>query len=224
VLFRSFSENSVHFGARSEAYTLSQTVLVHNQLPAELHRISVENRSGKNTRAVLTVYLEPSLADARAEAAHKTYQKLFVTAERTKFGGAVFTRRTAAGETPLFLGCGVAGEQPYTCVLSRTRALPRLSGVYALGKTDCGKSDRTAVADTCFLAEIPLDLPKGGTKDVTVYLCCARDRDTLETRMSLLQMDTAEVLPTGAPRLFADTELPIASVLPPLFGLLPLTK
>lgn len=219
-----FSENSVHFGARSENYTLSQTVLVHNQLPAELHRISVENRSGKNTRAVLTVYLEPSLADARAEAAHKTYQKLFVTAERTKFGGAVFTRRTAAGETPLLLGCGVAGERPYTCVLSRTRALPRLSGVYALGKTDCGESDQTAVADTCFLAEIPLDLPKGGTKDVTVYLCCARDRDTLETRMSLLQMDTAEILPTGAPRLFSDTELPIASVLPPLFGLLPLTK
>lgn len=218
-----FDENSARLSAESENYTLSQTVCVHAQLPAELRRITVTNKSDRNVRAVLTVYLEPSLSESRAEAAHKTYQKLFVTADRTKFGGAVFTRRTAAGETPLLLGCGVSGGQPYTCVLSRTRALTRLSGVYALGESDCGESDRTAVADTCFLAEIPLDLPKKSTRDVTVYLCCARDRDTLETRMSLLQMDTEKLLPAGAPRLFSDTEVPIASVLPPLFGLSPLS-
>lgn len=219
-----FGENSARFSAESENYTLSQTVCVHAQLPAELRRITVANRTDKNVHAVLYVYLEPSLSEPRAEAAHKTYQKLFVTADRTKLGGAVFTRRTSAGETPLLLGCGVAGEQAYNCVLSRTNALPRLSGVYALGASECRESDKTAVADTCFLAEIPLNLPKKGEKDVTVYLCCARDRETLETRMSLLQMDTEKTLPAGAPRLFADTELPSSAVLPPLFGLSPLSS
>lgn len=218
-----FSENSAALQARSKALTLSQTVLVHGQLPAELHRISVTNKGNCDIHAVLTVYLEPSLNDPRAEAAHKTYQKLFVTAERTKFGGAVFTRRTATDESLLLLGCGVAGVQPYTCVLSRTKALERLSGVYRLGTAPHTESEQTAVADTCFFAEIPLELPRRGTQDITVYLCCARDRETLETRMTLLQMDTADVLPKGAPRLFADTELPIESVLPPLFGCAPLS-
>lgn len=219
-----FSENSAQFSAESKHYTLTQTVCIHAQLPAELRHITVTNKSDKNIHAVLTVYFEPSLTVPRDEAAHKTYQKLFVTADRSKTGGAVFTRRTATGDTPLLLGCGVSGKQPYTCVLSRTRALPRLSGVYALGESDFSKSDAEAVADTCFLAEIPLDLPKGGKKELTLYLCCARDRDTLETRMALLQMDTEPTLPAGAPRLFADTEFPMESVLPPLFGCAPLSK
>lgn len=219
-----FSETSATFTESNENYVLSQTVQVCGQLPAELHRISATNKSDRPVRAVLTVYLEPSLTVPRAEAAHKTYQKLFVTAERTDFGSAVFTRRTASDETPLFLGCGVAGETPFTCVLSRTRALERLTGVYGLGASECPESDRTAVADTCFLAEIPLELPRKSTKDVTVYLCCARDRETLETRMSLLQMDTADILPKGAPRLFADSALPPESILPPLLGLPPLSE
>lgn len=218
-----FSENSAQFFAESENYVLAQTVCVHAQLPAELRRITVTNKSDKNVRAVLTVYFEPSLTAPRDEAAHKTYQKLFVTADRTKFGGAVFTRRTSAGETPLLLGCGISGEQIHTCILSRTKALSRLSGVYSLGEASLAQSDSKAVADTCFAAEIPLSLPRHGKKELTVYLCCARDRETLETRMALLQMDTEPTPPAGAPRLFADTDLPLASVLPPLFGISPLS-
>ncbi len=219
-----FSENSVQFSAESETYTLTQTVCVHAQLPAELRQFTVTNKTDKNVHAVLTVYLEPSLTNPRDEAAHKTYQKLFVTADRTKLGGTVFTRRTAAGETPLLLGCGIAGEQKNTCILSRPKALKRLSGVYSLGETAVSENERTAVADTCFFAEIPLNLPKGGKQTCTLFLCCARDRETLETRMVLLQMDTETALPAGAPRLFADTDLPLDSLLPPLFGAAPLTE
>ncbi len=214
-----FSDAFARLTAENGSFMTTQEIAVHPSLPAELRRFTVTNKTDKNVHAVLTVYLEPSLTEKRAETAHKTFQKLFVTASYESAGAlAVFERRTKAGETPLFLGCGLSDETGYTCVLQRERALSRLSGVFSLGEKGFAKGDETAVADTCFLAEIPLDLPRRAERQVTVQLCCARDRETLETRMAALRKGSAGKTLAGAPRLFSDISVPTKEVLPSLFG------
>jgi hypothetical protein len=111
-----------------------------------------------------------------AEKAHLAFRKLLVTASRTKEGDVLFTRRPRQGESALYCGCGILEELPYACALTRDKVLTRTKGVFSLSDADFTENDRSGIADVCFAARIPLELPAHGEKSVTMFLCCGRSQ------------------------------------------------
>lgn len=212
-----FSEDHAVFSAHLGVCTASTEVRVHPVLPAELRRFTVQNAGKTPLQGRLLVYLEPSLCAARAESAHKAFQKLFVTAETEESGQtAVFIRRTRAGESPLYLGCGFLKRQDFSLALTRETVLRRGEGVFSLLSAELtGRHDRVGAADVCFAASVPLEIPPRGEREVTLFLCCAGTKDTLLERTAMLRREgfptraAAQLLPyQKQARLTAQSLLP----------------
>lgn len=176
-----FTEKSAVFSAQNEALRAKTVVTVHGKGPVELRRFTIGNRTNAPVRGNLVLYFEPSLQDPLAEKAHLAFRKLLVTASRTKEGDALFTRRPRQGEPALFCGCGILEELPYACALTREKVLTRTKGVFSLSEANITGNDAAGIADVCFSASIPLEIPARGEKSVTLFLCCGHTKEEISS-------------------------------------------
>ncbi|MBV9697360.1 MAG: glycosyl transferase, partial [Gammaproteobacteria bacterium] len=76
-----FTEDRVEIMRRDGPWTTRLQVLVSSEHDAEARRVSISNQSNRNRDIEVTSYLEPVLATAAADTAHRAFSNLFVQTE-----------------------------------------------------------------------------------------------------------------------------------------------
>ncbi|MBV9620088.1 MAG: glycosyl transferase [Gammaproteobacteria bacterium] len=76
-----FTEDRVELMRRDGPWTTRLQVLVSSEHDAEARRVSLSNHSNRNRDIEVTSYLEPVLASAAADRAHRAFSNLFVQTE-----------------------------------------------------------------------------------------------------------------------------------------------
>ena len=96
------------------------------------------------------------------------------------------------------------GRNPYACALTRDKVLTRTKGVFSLSDADFTGNDRSGIADVCFAARIPLELPAHGEKSVTMFLCCGRSQAEISSVIGSLRTEGAPPAKNAARAAFCD--------------------
>ena len=202
------------YTAKAETLFAETCAAVHETLPAERRVFRLRNKTGAPQDVTLLVYFEPTMTTERALEAHRTFQKLFVTAAFDKTQNAVvFTRRAGRGQPALALVCGFQENAPFAVCLQRDEALSRDEGIFSLPRAKIVGQGPHGTADVCFAAAQRLHLPAHGEQTVTLHLCAA---DTREEALRRLEAVRRARSAARAPAVFP-AQLWRGTILPALF-------
>lgn len=202
------------YTAKAETLFAETRAAVQETLPAERRDFRLCNKTGAPQDVTLLVYFEPTMTTERALTAHRTFQKLFVTAAFDKTQNAVvFTRRAGRGQPALALACGFQENAPFAVCLQRDEALSRDEGIFSLPQAKIVGQEPRGTADVCFAAVRRLHLPAHGEQTVTLHLCAA---DTREEALRRLEAVRRARSAARAPAVFP-AQLWRGTILPALF-------
>lgn len=181
-----FSRNCVKYHARRGMLEGSMAARVHQNTPCEERHLVVKNHAGHSWEGGLLLYLEPSLTEAKEEASHPAFSKLFIEPSYDKDNSLLlFSRRSRSGGQPLFLAVGLLEAIPFTFETERTRVLERPFGTRSLAQNGASPfQNHLGVTDVCCALHIPLSLPARGQKSLHLLLAAASSAD--EAREHLL--------------------------------------
>lgn len=199
------------YTAKAETLFAETCAAVHETLPAERRDFRVCNKTGAPQEVTLLVYFEPTMTTEQALTAHRTFQKLFVTADLDEAQNAVvFTRRAGRGQPSLALACGFQENAPFAVCLQREEVLSRDEGIFSLPRAKIAGQETRGAADVCFAAVQRLHLPAHGAQTVTLHLCAAGTREEALRRLEAVRRErpakrAAAVFPA---RLWRGTILP----------------
>ncbi len=108
-----FTTEKAEFRAAHKDIDIITEVVVSPEDNAEVRRITVVNRSGKQRMVDLTSYIEIALANHAGDRAHPAFSKLFVETEFVREAGALLAHRRAraVGEATPWAGHVVAADK-----------------------------------------------------------------------------------------------------------------
>jgi len=110
--------------AAADGLRAEVTVCVDPLTGAAVYRASLRNTDSAPRRLTLAFYLEPALAEQRADSAHTAFSTLFLTAERQGANGCVIRRAPREGGAARCLQVRAWGQDmPLACDMTRDRAV-----------------------------------------------------------------------------------------------------
>ena len=217
----SFAEDEVLHSAQNESLRLTARTQVHPRLPCEQKQYTLRNRSARELRGRLLIYLEPSLIAFSQENEHPAFYKLFLQEEYDKANRLLqFTRRPRGAGHPLCMAVGLLEELPFQYETARGNVLRGGQGIFSLLRQELHLTGGRGNPDCCAAFSLEITLPPRSSRRVTLLMSCASTRSEAAQRLLRVRAQGGIVPGKGAlcPLAGGGPESVIAeTVLPALF-------
>ena len=180
----SFAEDEVLHSAQNDLLRLTTRTQVHPRLPCEQKQYTLRNRSARETRGKLLIYLEPSLISFAQENEHPAFYKLFLQEEYDKANRLLhFTRRPRGAGHPLCMAAGLMEEVPFQYETARGNVLQDGKGIFSLLRKEPLLTGGRGNPDCCAAFSLELTLPPRSSRSVTLLMSCASTRSEAAQRL-----------------------------------------
>ncbi|MCL2105581.1 MAG: hypothetical protein FWH26_00715 [Oscillospiraceae bacterium] len=206
-----FGNRDVLYAWESGPVRASMRTAVHPRLPAEERRIWIKNAGRQMAQGKLLLYLEPSLAPMREEAAHPAFSKLFLAdscdtaQEIVTFSRSRLDDR-GGGVEALCLAVGLSRGVSAFCERDRERAFKIMEG-----EGQAGRGTARGNPDACALFELPYQLQPGESMEFSLFLCAGSTGEEAAGRLSQLRDERVSAkIAQGAPSPFREGEMAAA--------------
>jgi cyclic beta-1,2-glucan synthetase len=184
-------------------------VVVDPESDVEYRVLALANRGPTERRLDVTTYLEVTLNDPAADAAHPAFSKLFVETEYQADTQALLARRRPRGpdDPPLWMGHGfwLEGGAPGDLEVEtdRARFIGRGRTLADPAALDAGtrlSGSVGPVLDPVFSLRRGVRLPPGGTARLVALVAAAERREDLARRLTATQASRADAILRSAQR------------------------
>ncbi len=183
-----FSEDTIRFVREDGSLTTATEICVSPEDDSEVRRVTVTNNGSRLREIEITSYMELVLADARDDAAHPAFSKLFVETEYVRETGALIAhrRKRDPGDRSIWVahmsvvdGESVGDVQYET---DRYKFLMRGRNARVPGALTEGwplSNSAGPVLDPCFALRRRVEVPRGKSVSVAFWTLAADSREKL---------------------------------------------
>lgn len=156
-------------------------VELHKSLPCEIRSFVLKNTSQQPLNASLISYIEPSLSDASAEAAHPAFNKMFLRLDIDPTLNIITaTRSDTVGEPRPYMAIGFVQDIMGCVSFDKEEVLSRPEGVKGLfGRAKDIQRSFIAEPNPCIFMRTEIEIPAKSETEVNLFILCADSRDEL---------------------------------------------